>query len=142
MNKPLLFGGVMSILAAFLHIAIIIGGPEWYRFFGAGERMATLAGQGSLIPTISTLGIFTILFIWAIYAFSGAGLIKKLPFMKPALLIISAIYLIRGLALFPVWIVKPEFVSSLHVWSSLVCLVIGFSYAMGTRRIWPDISAK
>ena len=53
MNKPLIFGGVGSMLAASLHIAIIIGGPEWYRFFGAGERMATLAGQGSLIPTIS-----------------------------------------------------------------------------------------
>lgn len=142
MNKPLIFGGIMSVLAAFLHIAIIIGGPEWYRFFGAGERMATLAGQGSLIPTISTLGIFTVLFIWGLYAFSGAGFIRKLPFLKPALFIISGIYLIRGLALFPVWIVKPEFISSLHIWSSAACLVIGFSYAIGTRRIGSDISLK
>jgi putative oxidoreductase len=142
MNRPLIFGGIMSVLAAFLHIAIIIGGPEWYLFFGAGEKMATLAGQGSLVPTVSTLGIFTVLFIWGIYAFSGAGFIKKLPFLKPALLIISGIYLIRGLALFPVWIVKPEFISGLHVWSSLACLVIGFSYAIGTRRVWSYIPSK
>ncbi|MCP4575648.1 MAG: hypothetical protein GY846_05130 [Deltaproteobacteria bacterium] len=142
MNKPLIFGGIGSLLAAFLHIAIIIGGPDWYRFFGAGEKMATLAGQNSLIPTIATLGMFFLLFIWGLYAFSGAGLVKKLPFLKPALLIISGIYLIRGLALFPVWILKPVFIDSIDIWSSLVCLVIGFSYAMGTRRIWPDISPK
>lgn len=142
MNKSLMFGGVMSTLAAFLHIAIILGGPDWYRLFGAGEKMAVLAEQGSWIPIICTLGIFAVLFIWGLYAFSAAGLFRKLPLLKMALVIISTIYLIRGLMLFPVWIIRPEFINNLHIWSSLVCLIIGGAYANGVRQVWIAISLK
>jgi hypothetical protein len=37
---------VLSAAAALLHIAVIVGGAEWYRFFGAGEGMARLAERG------------------------------------------------------------------------------------------------
>ncbi len=48
-----------------LHLVIIVGGPAWYRFFGAGERMARLAEQGRVLPTIVTRGIASILGVWA-----------------------------------------------------------------------------
>ncbi len=140
MNKSLMFGGVMSTLAAFLHIAIIFGGPDWYRFFGAPQKMVILAGQGSLVPTVRTFGIFIVLFVWGLYAFSGAGLLKKLPRLKLVLVIISAIYIIRGLFLFPIWIIKPALINNLIIWSSVACLIIGCAHAIGTRQIWIDIS--
>ena len=121
---------------------LIFGGPDWYHFFGECKEMATLAAQGSWTPTIRTLGIFIVLFIWGLYAFSGAGLLKRLPLLKLALVLITAIYLIRGLLLFPVWIIKPELVNSLIIWSSVVCLIIGGAYAIGTRQVWSDISLK
>ena len=136
MNKPLLFGGVMSTLAALLHIAIIFGGPAWYRFFGAGEEMASLAAQGSWVPTLSTLGIFLVLQIWGLYAFSGAGLIRKLPLLRTVLATVSAIYLIRGIMLIPLWIINPDYIVFLHIWSSIASLIIGGAYAIGTRQIW------
>ncbi len=37
----------LSFIAAALHVAIIFGGGDWYRFFGAGEAMASLAESGS-----------------------------------------------------------------------------------------------
>ena len=43
MNRYLVAGGIMSGLFALLHVAIIIGGPEWYLFFGAGQEMADMA---------------------------------------------------------------------------------------------------
>ena len=36
----LIAGAVLSGIAGLLHLAIILGGAPWYRFFGAGERMA------------------------------------------------------------------------------------------------------
>ena len=45
-NPWLITGGVLSALAALLHIGVIAGGPDWYRFFGAGEGMAILAETG------------------------------------------------------------------------------------------------
>jgi hypothetical protein len=39
-NFWLVGGGILSAIAALLHAAVIAGGPDWYRFFGAGEEMA------------------------------------------------------------------------------------------------------
>lgn len=113
MNKFLLTGGILSILAALLHIAIIIGGPDWYRTFGAGEEMTLMAEEGSWIPAITTFAIFIILFTWGIYAFSGVGLIRRLPFLRSILILISGIYLLRGIALFPVLLFDIEPVDTL-----------------------------
>src|SRR3546814_5357018 len=51
----LIIGGWLSVAAALLHIACIFGGPDWYRFFGAGEGMARAAARGDLRPTLITL---------------------------------------------------------------------------------------
>ncbi|VAX01948.1 hypothetical protein MNBD_ALPHA03-2106 [hydrothermal vent metagenome] len=136
-NKSLLFGGILSSTAALLHIAIIIGGPDWYRFFGAGEEMAVMAEKGSWYPAFITSIIALILFIWALYAFSGAGLIRRLPFLKTALVIISALYLIRGLIFIPIYFLMPQIFDAFLIWSSAICLIFGISYALGTKEIWP-----
>ncbi len=96
-NYWLIASGILSSLAALLHLAVIIGGQAWYRFFGAGERMARLAESGSPQPAIITLIIVAVLAAWAAYAFSGAGLIRRLPLLRTALVVISAIYLARGI---------------------------------------------
>ncbi|MEE9326004.1 MAG: hypothetical protein V3U71_01835 [Cocleimonas sp.] len=137
MNVLLVVGGVLSILAAFLHIAIIIGGANWYRYFGAGERMAKMSEQGSIIPALITFAIAVVLFVWGLYAFSGAGLTEiTLPFVKYALVAISIIYLIRGLVLFPALLFKPEIVDGFALWSSLLSLVFGLCYAIGTVQVF------
>ena len=74
-NNQLIIAGSLSILAALLHISCIIGGPDWYLFFGAGQRMAQLAAQGDPYPTIATLVIALILTGWGLYAFSCASII-------------------------------------------------------------------
>ena len=141
-NKLLLFGGLLSGIAALLHIAIIIGGPQWYRFFGAGEELASMAEKGSWYPAVLTFGIAVVLLLWALYAFSGAGLIRRFPLLKVGLVVISAVYLIRGLAFIPAYIVKPEIVDDFLIWSSLISLVYGFSYAIGTKQVWVKLSAN
>ncbi|MEW6608907.1 MAG: hypothetical protein AB1414_15925 [bacterium] len=142
MNRVLLVGGASSFSIAILHIAIIIGGADWYRFFGAGEKIATLAEQGSWVPGLLTFGISIIFFIWGLYALSGAGKIRRLPFLRLALVIISAIYLARGLCFLPVFFFKPEIIDSLLVWSSLVSFIVGLAYVIGTRQVWLSLSVN
>jgi hypothetical protein len=137
----LLISGIFSFAAAILHIGIILGGPDWYRFFGAGENMALMAEEGLLKPTIITLGIATILFIWAAYAWSAAGLLPSMPFIKLVLSTITAIYLIRGVG----GIVAPfatdhpqvkQNSTAFWIWSSAICLVIGMFHLMGVVSVW------
>ena len=139
-NPALVISGLLSIAASLLHIGCIIGGPEWYRFFGAGEQMATMAEQGSMTPTLITLGIAAVLAIWAGYAFSGAGLLPRLPLLSTGLVVISAIYLLRGLALIPALVINGGDVMPFVLWSSLIVLVYGVAYAVGTWTAWPSLS--
>ncbi len=139
MNLYFLIAAVLSAAAGLLHLACIVIGASWYRLFGAGEEMALLAEQGSLIPTVITLFIALILFTWSAYALSAAGLIRRLPLMRIALILIAAIYLLRGIGgLF--FITKsgentPEFM----LWSSLICIIFGLFYVVGLRQKWSQL---
>ncbi len=139
-NWWLVVGGWLSAAAALLHVAVIIGGPDWYRFFGAGEEMARMAERGSPVPALTTLGIAALLAVWAAYAFAGAGLIRRLPLMRAALVAISTIYLTRGLFIIPV-LMQPA-APAFDIWSSLVVLVYGIVYAIGTARAWDRLSQR
>ena len=141
-NPLLVIGGVLSAIASLLHLGVIAGGPNWYRFFGAGERMARMAERGAMTPTLVTLGIASVLAVWSAYAFAGAGLIPRLPLMRTALVLISAVYLLRGLVLVPAFIVNPGGVTPFVLWSSLIVLVYGVAYAVGTWIAWPGLSTR
>lgn len=129
-------GGWLSLLAALLHLACIAGGEEWYRFFGAGEEIALAAARGEVWPHLITACIALVLAIWAAFAFSGGGSIRRLPLLRTALIVISAIYLARGLIIIPIWIVEPQAVGPFGVWSSVIVLVYGIAYSLGTALAW------
>jgi len=135
-NVWLVAGGALSATASAAHLAVIVGGPAWYRFFGAGERFAQAAARGSPIPAIVTLGIATVLAVWAAYAFSGAGLIPRLPLLRLGLVTISAIYLVRALVFIPALAMRGLSIDAFAVWSSLIVLVYGAAYAVGTWTAW------
>lgn len=138
-NRWLIVGGVLSLLASLLHLAVIWIGQAGYRFFGAGEAMARMAAEGHWYPTLATIGIAAVLAIWAAYAFSGAGLIRRLPLLRTGLVVISVIYLARGLVLIPAMVLNPQGpagITPFTWWSSLIVLAFGVAYAVGTWTAW------
>ena len=139
-NSWLIAGGVLSAVASLLHVGCIIVGPAWYRLFGAPEPLIIALETGD--PTLHwiTAFIVAILAIWSAYAFAGAGVIRRLPLMRTALVAITAIYLARGLLIVPV-LMRPN-PAQFDIWSSLVVLVFGLIYAIGTARAWPGLSHK
>jgi hypothetical protein len=141
-NPWLVAGGCLSLAAALLHLAVIAGGPDWYRFFGAGEPMARMAERGHWYPAAVTVAIAAVLSAWAAYAFAGAGLVRRLPLMRPALVAISLVYLLRGLVIVPIALLQPQALTPFTIWSSLIVLAYGIVYAIGTWTAWPDLSAK
>jgi len=145
LNKTLIIGGILSIIASLLHIAIIIGGPDWYRFFGAGEGMAQLAENGSTYPTIITTLIAILLMIWGLYAFSATGIISKLPLLKPVLKIISGIYLLRGVFGIPIviyldhpYLNELEGKMTFMIFSSIISFGCGLFYLIGLIQVWEN----
>ena len=135
-NLLLVAGAVLSAAAAVLHIGIVIGGPSWYRFFGAGEEFAVAAEKGRVWPHVITLGIAVMLFAWSAYALSGAGVIEPLPYAAAALVAIAAIYSLRGAALIPLLLFARNKATPFLIWSSVICLVYGAVHVVGIFQIW------
>jgi hypothetical protein len=138
-NIPLILGAVLSGIAALLHIGVIFGGPAWYRFFGAGERMASGAAAGHWYPPIVTLLIACMLAVWAAYALSGAGVLQPLPLLAFVLPAITAVYLLRGLVVVALFVFDRRRLSAFWVWSSLVCLVYGLVHLLGLVQVWETL---
>ena len=134
--------GWMSVVASLLHVAVMFGGPDWYRFFGAGEEMARAAEQGRIAPTVITMFIAGILATWAAFAFGAAGLTRRLPLTRTVLVAIATVLLARAaLGLVPsLW--APEQWPTFALWSSGICFVMGACFALGTWLAWPQLSQR
>lgn len=146
-NNQLIIAALCSFIASFLHIAIVFGGASWYRFFGAGERMAELAESGSNYPIIVTFSIAIVLFVWGLYGLSAADVIAELPLTKFALVVITAIYLTRGAAglILPFISSHPAITqNTTKFWliSSSVCLLFGIFYLLGTVKNWSHLAGN
>lgn len=134
---PLAFAGGLSALVALLHVGVIFGGGPWYRFFGAGEKMASAAQAGRLYPAAVTTLVALLFAAWAAYAFSGAGLLRPLPLRGPILAAITAIYLARGVLLAPQLLrIRPR---AFALWSSAASAAIGAVHLLGIAQAWPAL---
>lgn len=142
MNTFLIIAGILSAVAALLHLVCIYFGASWYRLLGAGEQMALLAEQGSIKPTLITVAIFSVLALWSLFAFSAAGLIVALPFTRLALIAITAIYLTRGVAGFFLMVKPLGRTPQFWLWSSTICLIIGIVHLIGIIQQWSYLSIK
>ena len=134
--------GWMSVAASILHVGVIIGGPDWYRFFGAGEEMARAAERGALAPTVITLIVASVLATWAAFAFGAAGIIRRLPLTRTALIAIAVVLLARAAFGFVPSAWSPEQWPLFALWSSGICFVMGACFAFGTWQAWPHLSQK
>lgn len=150
-NHYLLFSGIVAVASGFLHVATIFGGPSWYRFIGAPEGIVRLASQGHFYPVLVCLVAAAVLFSCAAFAFSGAGLTRRLPFLRTALVLTTCGLLVHGIAFIPLVMLRPDLmigvydgsgVNTMLVVTSIICLVTGITYALGTRQAWSQVGLK
>ena len=120
----------LDFLAAALHVGIVLGGPPWYRFFGAGERMARMAERRHPWPTVVTLAIATALCGFGAYAMTAGGHFPALPWPREVLMAITAVYAFRAvvpLVLSP-WVAAMR--TPFMIVSSLICGVYALAHGM------------
>jgi hypothetical protein len=129
-NKFLIVGGIIAGLTAFWHLLMIIGGPNWYAFARAPRYIVESAKAGTLIAPLGAVAIATLMFTCAAYAFSGAGIIGKIPLLKLALPIISCICLVRGIYISPIFF-PMRMLNQWHLIASSVWFFVGICYLLG-----------
>ena len=141
-NPWFLIAAAGSFAIALLHLVIIFIGASAYRFFGAGEGMATHAEAGSLTPAVITLVIVFVFVVFGLYSLSAAGVVKRLWKLKPILMAITAIYLLRGFGFFVDSIGDIFEHDVRHAVFSFTSFAIGIFHLAGLIRGWKSLSVR
>lgn len=129
------FAACGLLAGALLHVVVLIGGPDWIAFVGAPPSIVESARDGTWLAPVSTLGIALLLMIWALYAYSAAGNVYRLPFCRSMLMFVAVVFVLRGLiitpALFAGRVNWQAAIDLFIVTSSLSILAIGVSLTIG-----------
>jgi hypothetical protein len=129
----LIAGGSISAAIAALHILLTFV-PAWWEPIAGGTAsvLADLAEQGSPGTRAASLVLALVFSVWALYAFSGAGFVRPLPWLRAVLIAVGVIYLLRGLAIIPeVSMVRSEGYPGQYVVFSSISLLAGGLYLVG-----------
>jgi hypothetical protein len=133
----LVAAGTISAAIALLHVIMLIK-PAWWEYVSGGVKspLAEQAIRGSTGTQIATAVLAVIFAVWSLYAFSGAGLIGTLPWLKPILIVIGAIYVLRSLAIFTeVNTVRNDGAPIQIVFFSIISFVTGLLYILGVWKL-------
>lgn len=143
-RRALLVAGTATTAGALLHLAIPLGGPAWYAAFGAPPGLVELARIGHPRAAITCVVIAAGLATLAAYAFSGAGIVRRLPLLRPALATIAGLLIARGVGFLPLALWRPDLlaricdcrgVDAFLLVTSALCLAMGTAYALGARGL-------
>jgi len=136
-RRALIFAAVSMGIGALFHILCLIGGPKWVAFAGAPEPLIQSMYNGSYLTHMLTVLIALLLSLWGGYAASGAGLIRRLPFLKPVLWGVGIILIVRGaiiIPMLPYWNWSDP-ISAFHGGLSFYVLAIGLAYVFGAKAL-------
>ena len=140
-SRLLVSAGGIASASAIWHLLCIIGGPGWFIFARAPQQIIESAQQGTMLAPIGTIIIATLMFACTMFAFSGAGLIRKVPLLKPALITIALLCILRALLGITSLVVSIGF----DIWqfvASSVWLYVGICFAIGSlAQFWPSKSS-
>jgi putative oxidoreductase len=135
-------GSVLALLGL-AHVGAIFGGHEWFAFLGAPDQIVGMSRAGKRYPNVVALMIALVCLFWASYAFSGAGLVRRLPFLRTVLFLIAAGMAVRAVGFIAVLAVSPQAldficgcngIDTMIVVTSGICLLIGGCIAVGLAK--------
>ncbi len=135
----LIIAGVLSLFVAVFQLYLGIS-PEASAYFGGPTEQPVLL--------IASLVVALVFAIWGLYGLAGAGVIRRLPLLRLGLIVIGAIYTLRGISLIPMLLIlagiirDPQPIPAPALISTLVSLALGLAYLVGTFAAWPDLSRK
>jgi len=129
----LLSAAAIAIITALSHSACIFLGPQCYAFQLAPEVIVQSAEQGTWLAPVGTLIASFIFLLFAAYAMSAAGVIRRLPIQTGVVYTIAGLCLVRGVLGIQLWIRRPELLTDFAVFSNWVWFAAGLCYLVGYR---------
>ena len=132
----------IAVFGALIHWIAPVLGPDFYAFLRAPAVVVQSARQHTWLAPVGALVIGMLMLVCALYALSGAGLIRPLPLLKTGILVTGVICLVRGLAVLPFLLLMPKTVTAFNIIASLIWFICGLGYVLGAWRHWQWLGVK
>ena len=133
-NYWLLAGGTFSVAFAIFQITCIWWSKELLQWFGGPvplmeqhfwQYVGLCVGFGVLAAAMGA------------YALSGAGAIRRIPFLRTGVIVVSVIYMLRGiLAILQVPMVMRNPDLTRYLWFSIIALAVGVVHVIGLMQLY------
>jgi len=134
-RRWLLAAGLGSTAGALLHVVVALSGrADWVAFFRAPAIIVQSMRDGGWLGPLTGLAIGALMQIAGCYAFSGAGLLPRLPLLRTALILLAAIGLLRGLFVPLSLLVHPPLITRYGMFEWVAAAIwggIGLCFAIG-----------
>ena len=124
----------IALVGVVIHVAAIVGGAEWYAYFGAPPPIVESARAGTWLAPVSCAAIAALMALCAAYAFSALGHIRRLPLLRLMLGGMAGVCLLRALILVPLAINHPELRNAFEFGAAFVWGLAGVGFAVGWRN--------
>lgn len=131
----LILAAVISIVTAISHLSCIFIGPVCFEAQMAPHEIVKSAINGTMLAPIATLIVSGLFISCGICSLSGAGIIKKLPYINFLLVLISALCIFRGISTVPLSFLFPEMVSAFSILAGSIWFFTGLLFAYGYLSI-------
>jgi putative oxidoreductase len=135
-NLYLQIGGMFSFAFAIFQISAIFWSKELLMYFGGPVKMQA---ENPFMYIFACLFVGALVAACGLYAFSGAGRVRRFPLLRTMLITITTIYMLRGLAIITDLIIihnHPE----LNLWRfffySCIALCIGLAHLVGVIKFF------
>lgn len=125
----------LNFLAALTHVAVIFGGADWYRFFGAGERMAQMSEAGHVYPTFITSLIVAALTLFGLYALQAGQYFQVLPWTRVVFWLITAVFIVRAVVPFALAPFADVYRTPFMMWSSAIVGVYAVVHILAALKM-------
>ena len=125
----------LALFTALSHMSCIVLGPECYRAQMAPEALIELSKSAPWRAALETTLVSLLFVATAIFCLSGAGVIRKVPMLKPAIITISVICTLRGFATLPLSVLFPEQVTAFSIIAGFLWFLAGTFCITGYRLV-------
>ena len=125
----------LALFTALSHMSCIVLGPECYRAQMAPEALIELSKSAPWRAALETTLVSLLFVATAIFCLSGARVIRKVPMLKPAIITISVICSLRGIATLPLSLLFPEQVTAFSIIAGILWFLAGIFCITGYSLI-------
>jgi hypothetical protein len=126
---------ILAFFTALAHMSCIVLGPECYRAQMAPEYLITLSSTDPWRAAFETTLVSLLFVATAAYCLSGANVIRRLPLLKQAIITLSVICTLRGVATLPLSLLFPDQVTTFSMIAGSLWLLAGLFCFFGYRNI-------